>query len=224
MAKLVSINVSEVQTVEYKGKTVHTGIYKKPVHGKQQVQGVNIVGDDQGDRRVHGGTDKAIYGYPQEHYSFWKQPFPDMDYTTPGVFGENLTTKGILEKDIFVGDRLKIGTVILEAVQPRFPCSKLGMKFGTNAIVKEFRQSDMPGIYFRIVEEGEFEAGDDIEVIPNPQPKVTIVDLYHMDRGSPIEVLKRLELALEEPAIPSGWREEIIKERDNLQSLLNSGQ
>ena len=180
--RVVSVNVSLPRRVPYKGGTVSTAIFKEPVAGRIPVRAVGLQGDAVGDPRVHGAPNKAVYGYPSEHYAFWSAELPEM--TLPwGMFGENLTTEGVLETDVHLGDRYRIGTAVLEATNPRFPCFKLGIRFGREDIEARFLASGRSGFYFRVVREGDVEAGDPIERAPSPKtgPPITEVVRARID-------------------------------------------
>src|SRR5690349_3355803 len=127
--RILSVNVGMPREVEVDGQTVTTGIFKEPVAGRVAVRRHNLDGDRQADLTVHGGKDKAVYAYPSEHYDFWKQELPEMNLPF-GMFGENLTTTGLFEKEVHIGDTFKVGTAILQVTQPRLPCYKLAIKFG----------------------------------------------------------------------------------------------
>ena len=174
--RVVSVNVSLPRRVPYKGRTVSTAIFKEPVAGRIPVRSVGLRGDAVGDPRVHGAPNKAVYGYPSEHYEFWTAELPEM--TLPwGMFGENLTTEGLFEKDVHLGDRYRVGTAVLEATNPRFPCFKLGIRFGREDIEDRFLESGRSGFYFRVVREGEVAAGDTIERAAAPSAGATIADV-----------------------------------------------
>lgn len=162
--KVLSVNVGLPRIVEYRGEPVATGIYKEPIAGRIKVNEFNLEGDRQADLRVHGGYYKAVYVYPSEHYDFWKSELPETDLPF-GIFGENLTTDGLLERDVNVGDRLRIGTAEFIVTQPRQPCFKLGIRFGRNDIIKRFAKSGRSGFYLAIEKTGELEAGDEIEIL-----------------------------------------------------------
>ena len=146
------------------GRTVRTSIFKTPVDRRLRVTTLNLEGDQQSDLSVHGGVDKAVYAYPSEHYAYWRQELPQMDLPW-GVFGENLTTEGLLEEDVRIGDRLRVGSAEFVVTQPRMPCYKLGIRFGRPDIVKRFLQSGRTGFYLAVTREGEVGAGDAIEPI-----------------------------------------------------------
>jgi MOSC domain-containing protein YiiM len=174
--KVISVNVGLPRLVEYNGEPVATGIFKEPVAGTVRVGEFNLAGDAQADLRVHGGWSKAVYAYPHEHYDFWRGEFPDMEMSI-GIFGENLTIEGILETEIFVGDRLRIGTAEFQVTEPRFPCFKLGIRFNRKDIIRRFLQSERSGFYLAIEKTGELTAGDEIEFISRAEQKLSIADI-----------------------------------------------
>jgi MOSC domain-containing protein YiiM len=203
--KLLSVNVGKPRTVEWKGRAVTTGIFKEPVSGRVAVRKLNLDGDEQADLSVHGGPDKAVYLYPSEHYPYWRQEFPDMDLPW-GMFGENLTSEGLLEDAVNIGDRFRIGSAELMAVQPRMPCYKLGIRFGRDDIIKRFMASGRSGIYFAVLKEGGIEVGDSIEVISRDPNGVTLSDvvrLFGNDRGN-TQAIRR---AINVTALPENLRD-----------------
>jgi MOSC domain-containing protein YiiM len=162
VASLVSVNVGRPRPVATGRRTVSTAIWKTPVAGRVAARGVNLAGDDQADRSVHGGPDKAVYAYALEEIRAWEAALHrDLG---PAPFGENLTTEGIDVSGALVGERWRVGTTLLEVVQPRLPCFKLGLRFGDPTFLKRFALASRPGAYLRIVQEGELGAGDAIEV------------------------------------------------------------
>ncbi len=160
--KVLSVNVGLPRVVEYRGEPVATGIYKEPVGGRVAVGEFNLKGDAQADLSVHGGYYKAVYVYPSEHYEYWHNELPEMDLPF-GVFGENLTTAGLIETDVNVGDRFGIGTAKFVVTQSRQPCFKLGIRFGRADIIKRFAKSGRSGFYLAIEKTGELGAGDEIK-------------------------------------------------------------
>jgi MOSC domain-containing protein YiiM len=173
MASLLSVNVGRPQPVGLRrGRPVQSAIGKAPVDGRVRVEGVNIAGDDQADRRVHGGPDKAIYAYAREDTAWWERELGVE--LGPGAFGENLTVEGVDVSGALIGERWRLGTVELEVCQPRFPCFKLGLRFGDPQMLKRFTGAERPGAYLRIVREGEIGAGDPIEVADRPDHGITI--------------------------------------------------
>ncbi|HKW44157.1 MAG TPA: MOSC domain-containing protein, partial [Candidatus Eremiobacteraceae bacterium] len=153
-----SVNVGQPRVVAWRGEAVATGIFKSSVSGPVRVSFLNIAGDGQADLSVHGGRDKAVYAYPFEHYLFWRTIFADRELPW-GQFGENLTTEGLLEDDVRVGDRFRIATASFEVTQPRIPCFKLGITFDDQRMVKRFLESRRTGFYLRVISEGELAAG-----------------------------------------------------------------
>jgi MOSC domain-containing protein YiiM len=201
MAEVVSVNVGEQQDVEWFGRTVRTAIWKSPVEGRVRVRGVNLDGDDQADRRVHGGWDKAVYAYASEDYAWWAEQGEDVG---PGTFGENLTTEGMDLSGAVLGERWRIGTTVLEVAQPREPCFKLGIRMGRASFKDDFAAAWRPGTYLRIIEEGDVGAGDAIELVHRPDHGRTVVDLLHASEDANDEQLAEF-LAIE--AVPEWWKD-----------------
>ena len=162
--RVISVNVGRPRAIEASGQTVLSAIFKTPISGRVRLSKLNLAGDQQADLSVHGGKDKAVYLYPSEHYRYWKEQLPDIEMPW-GMFGENLTSEGLNEKSVHIGDRFRIGTAVLEITQPRMPCYKLGIKFGRRDMVKRFWDSGRSGFYLSVVEEGEIGADDTIEHI-----------------------------------------------------------
>lgn len=149
-----------------------SSIGKAPVTGRVRVEGVNVAGDDQADRRVHGGPDKAVYAYAYEDTLWWSRELGrELRF---GMFGENLTLEGVVASHAVVGERWRIGTVELEVCQPRLPCAKLGHRFGDQRMVKRFAEAGRPGAYLRIIREGELGAGDEVVITHRPSHGVTV--------------------------------------------------
>ena len=203
--KLVSVNVGLPREVEWRGRTVNTGIFKSPVEGRVAVRTLNLEGDRQADLSVHGGPDKAVYGYPVEHYGSWGDELPGVALP-PGSFGENLTTEGLLETELRIGDRFRVGSAVLRVTQPRMPCFKLAVKFRRDDMVKRFLASGRSGFYFAVDEEGEVAAGDAIEPLERATHEVTVSEvtrLYARDRND-LDALRR---AVEVETLPQNWRD-----------------
>lgn len=203
--KILSLQVGGPREVEHQGRTVLTSIYKFPVTGRVPVDRLNIAGDQQSDLTVHGGFDKAVYAYPSEHYPLWREEDPGLDLPW-GAFGENLTTEGLSEETVHIGDRLRAGTAEFVVTQPRMPCFKLAIRLDRPAIGKPFLQSRRTGFYLRVLKEGEIAAGDPIEVIGRDEHGVSvaeIVSLYTTERHNQ-ELLRR---AVQLPALPEEWRD-----------------
>jgi MOSC domain-containing protein YiiM len=169
---VVSLNVGAVREIEWRGERVTTGIWKHPVTGRVDLRGVNFAGDDQADRRVHGGPDKTVYSYAVEDYAYWRE-HAGIE-TSPGLFGENLTTEGLDLSSAIVGERWSVGSAILEVAQPRMPCYKLGIRMGDPHFLERFLAARRPGAYLRIVREGAVGAGDAIAISSRPSHGVTM--------------------------------------------------
>jgi MOSC domain-containing protein YiiM len=197
---VLSVNVAEMREIERRGRLVRTGIWKRPVEGPVAVRGVNIEGDDQGDRSAHGGPDKAVYAYAREDIDWWEQ---ELDRELPnGVFGENLTLSGLDPASALVGERWRIGSALLEVSEPRFPCWKLGVRFGDPRMLKRFAAARRTGTYLRIAEEGSLQAGDTVEVVSRPGHDLSIAAFTHAfleDRSQ----LSRLLI----PEVSEVWRD-----------------
>ena len=168
---LVSVHVGRPRAVPTNREPVSTAIWKYPVEGRVAVRGVNLEGDDQADRSVHGGPDKAVYAYAEEEVRTWERELArDLG---EAAFGQNLTTRGIAVSTAVIGERWRIGTTVLEVAQPRQPCFKLGIRIGQPGFVRQFAQASRPGAYLRIVEPGSIGAGDRIEITSRPDHGIT---------------------------------------------------
>lgn len=181
--KLVSVNVAIPKTININGKDVLTSIYKSPIKKATWVGLLGLDGDDQADKKVHGGPHQAVYCYPLEHYAFWQEALPRQDLPA-ATFGENLTTTGLDENSICIGDVFQIGDVTLQVTMPRIPCFKLGHKLGDNSIIKQFLQSGRSGFYCRVLTEGKVNANDTINIIsrdPQAISVYTALVLYKLD-------------------------------------------
>jgi MOSC domain-containing protein YiiM len=203
--QLISVNVGLPREVAWKGRTASTGIFKEPVSDRVMVRSLNLEGDGQADLTVHGGLDKAVYAYPFEHYDYWRSELPDMDLPL-GIFGENFTTTGLKEAEVNIGDRFRIGNLILMVTQPRLPCYKLGIRFGRPDMVKRFLASRRTGFYFRVLQEGEVGVGDSLELVSRDDHHITVADitqLYVREEDNP-DLLQR---AAQLEALPQSWRD-----------------
>jgi MOSC domain-containing protein YiiM len=204
--KIISVNVGMPRNVEYNGETIATGIYKNPVAGQVKVNAFNLEGDAQADLSVHGGASKSVYAYPFEHYAFWQKEYADK-CLPHGVFGENLTTTGILETEICAGDRIRIGSAEFVVTEPRFPCFKLGIRFGRKDILRRFQTSRKSGFYLMVAKTGEIEAGDRIEILKRDPNRVTIDELVRLvDQKNVAEIARR---AIRVEALPEKWKERL---------------
>ena len=203
--KLVSLNVARPQLITYKGETISTGIFKKPVSGAVTLRTLNLDGDRQADLSVHGGFFKAVYGYPTEHYKYWQKELPGEDLPW-GSFGENFSTEGLGEDDLHIGDLFRIGGATLMVRQPRMPCYKLAAKFKRDDMIERFLQSARSGFYFSVEQEGAVHEGDTIERLSQNESDITISEMNRIiahDRYN----RELLQKAIATPELPESWRE-----------------
>jgi MOSC domain-containing protein YiiM len=207
---LISLQVGIPRTVSRDGQEVLTGIFKSPVDKRVRMRKLNLDGDRQADLSVHGGPDKAVYAYPSEHYPFWKKELPEEEFPW-GAFGENLTTSGLLEKTVFIGDRFTIGTAEVVVTQPRLPCFKLNLKFDRGDMVKRFLASGRTGFYFRVLSEGEIGAGDEIVRVHQDENHVSVSDILKIYLGAPDSEELR-ERALRVKYLSNSWREQLSQQ------------
>lgn len=204
--KTTSIHAGKPKTVTWQGKNVTTGIYKDPVTQPVMVRKLNIDGDGQADLTVHGGEDKAVYAYPEEAYAWWNK---ELNKTlAEGFFGENLTVRGLDESQMAIGDIYQVGECQLQVVQPRFPCSKLGVKFGDMSIIKTFMKSGRPGVYFRVIKEGFIQAGDGWKLIQSEPVRIPVTVLWDFYQTKKIDEVTGLNL-LGLGSLNESWRKKI---------------
>jgi len=194
--RILSINVGQPREIEWLGQRALTSIWKYPVEGRVAVRGVNIAGDDQADRLVHGGRDKAIYTYAREDHNWWEGELGrELEL---GNFGENLTLIGVDVTGSIIGERWQVADALFEVAQPRIPCWKLGARMGDARFQQQFARGGRPGAYLRIVQEGEIGADDSVEVIYRPEHGVTIGEvarIYHVEHERASLLLEVPELA-----------------------------
>jgi MOSC domain-containing protein YiiM len=203
--RVVSLSVGLPREVEWDGRTVLTSIFKESVDRRLRVSTLNFEGDQQSDLTVHGGLAKAVYAYPAEHYEYWRHELPEMDLPWAS-FGENLTIEGLLEREVRIGDRFRLGSAELVVTQPRMPCYKLGIRFGRMDNLKRFLQSGRTGFYFAVTTEGEVGPGDSIEVVARADEGLTVADivnLYTVDSENQ-ELLRR---ATRSSTLPESWKD-----------------
>ena len=205
--KIISVNVGLPREVVWHGTSVSTGIFKDPVDGAVMIRRLNLDGDRQADLTVHGGAEKAVYGYPAEHYEYWRRELPEEEFGW-GKFGENLTTTGLFEDKLCIGDRLRAGSAVLEVTQPRLPCYKLALKFDRDDMIKRFLRSRRSGFYFSVAEEGEVGASSEIEIVSRDPNRVTVSDISQLffNKETDQELLQR---ALQVRALPQAWKDDL---------------
>jgi MOSC domain-containing protein YiiM len=198
--QVLSVNVGGVRKFEYRGRPAESAIWKSPVSGRVAARGVNLEGDHQADREVHGGFDKAVYAYAVEDQRWWEREIGRP--LSHGEFGENLTTERMEVNDALVGERWQIGSAVFEVSEPRIPCWRFGVRMNDETFPRRFSKALRPGTYLRIVVEGDVGAGDEIRVVERPGHDLTIRDvfrIYMRDRG---EVARLLAI----PQLPESWR------------------
>lgn len=200
IGNLVSVNVGASREVEWHGRLVRTAIWKSPITGPVAVRGVNVTGDDQADRRVHGGVHKAVYAYGLEDYRWWSHEL-GVDFG-PGTFGENLTVENFDVNAARIGERWKVGSCVLEVSEPRMPCFKLGLRMGTADFVDLFAIVGRFGTYLRIVEEGSISGGDAVELMSRPDEPLTVTELAESRHTDDVGLLERVA---RHPAVSQSW-------------------
>ena len=202
---ITSVNVGQPREVLWKGKTIQTGIFKAPVAGPVAVLADRLAGDGQADRRVHGGPEKAVYAYDLAHYAFWQPQLPHTELT-PGIFGENLTTSGLPDHEVCLGDTFAVGTAVLVALQPRLPCVKLGLRFHDEHFVRQFQEARRSGIYFGVRQPGQVQAGDALVLLERAAHGLTMQDItdqfYRPDKQA-----DQLAALLAQPLLPAFFRD-----------------
>jgi len=211
--KVVSVNVGLPREVVWKGMTVQTAIFKAPVAAAVAVQELNLVGDQQADLAVHGGSEKAVYGYPAEHYEYWREQLPGISFSW-GAFGENLTIEGLWEDTVCIGDVFRVGTAVLRVTQPRMPCYKIQLRFNRDDMIKRFLVSHRSGFYFSVVDPGDVGAGSNVEVLDRDPHSVTVADIVslYLDQRYDPQLLQR---ALKVTSLPENWKTQLVLRAQN---------
>src|SRR5580704_15114171 len=225
MARLLSVNVGMPRDIAWQGKTVHTGIWKTPVEGPSMVRRLNIEGDGQGDLAGHGGERRSVFVYQMDSYRNWQNHLGRNDFVY-GQFGENFTVDGLSDREVCIGDRYRIGGALFEVTQPRVTCYRLGIRMNEPEMAALVVKHGRPGFYFRVLEEGEVEAGDEItQVMSGPERmSVSEIDALLYMPGHPRDQLER---ALRIPSLSIGWHHSLeallIQERDGNGAAGNAG-
>ncbi len=176
MARLLSVSVGLPRDIEWRGRTVHTGIWKEPVEGRRRVTRLNVEGDGQGDLEGHGGEQRAVFVYQIESYRYWEERLGRRD-STHGQFGENFTIEGLPDDEVCIGDRYRIGTALFEVTQPRTTCYRVGIRMNEPEMAALLTSSGRPGFYLRVLEEGEVGAGDPILSIARGPERMTVAEV-----------------------------------------------
>lgn len=224
MAKLMSVNVGLPRDVSWEGRTVHTGIWKNPVQGRCLVRRLNIDGDGQGDLAGHGGEQRAVFVYQMDSYRYWEQQLARNDFIY-GQFGENFTVEGLGDDEVCIGDRFKIGSTLFEVTAPRVTCYRVGMRMNEPRMPALLVSHHRPGFYFRVLEEGEVQSGDEVIKVADGPARMTVADidaLLYLNTG-PREQLQR---ALTIPALSPGWQQSfraLLEEQEKGGTTGNAG-
>jgi MOSC domain-containing protein YiiM len=199
--QLLSVNVGRPCEFEYNGRPAKSAIWKTPVGDRVQARGVNLEGDDQADRKAHGGPDKAVYAYAIEDTRWWEKELGRS--LQHGQFGENLTTQGVDVNNALVGERWAIGTTVLEVSEPRVPCWRLGVRMDDQMFVRRFTGALRPGAYLRIMAEGDLGAGDEIRVVHRPDHDLTIRDVFRIYTRDRDEIDRLITI----PQMSDSWKQ-----------------
>ena len=203
--------------VVWHGKTVTTSIFKDPVDGRVALRTLNLDGDRQSDLTVHGGNDKAVYCYPVVHYEYWKAELPGQPLPM-GAFGENFTAEIPAEDLVHIGDRFSVGSAEVVVTQPRLPCYKLGIRFGSDDMVKRFLASGRTGFYFAVNREGDVGAEDEITQIGRDPDSVSISEItrLYIAKDYDDEDVRQLHRALKVNALPHSWKDYLREKLNRL--------
>jgi len=205
MAKLISVNVGLPRDISWQGRTVHTAVWKNPVEGRCMVRRLNLAGDGQGDLAGHGGEQRAVFVYQVASYRYWEKHLGRNDFTW-GQFGENFTVEGLADTEVCIGDRYKIGNAIFEVTQPRVTCYRVGIRMNEPRMPALLVSHRRPGFYFRVLQEGEVQSGDEIVKVREGPVGMTVTDidaLLYLGRGSRDQLLQALSI----PALSPGWQQ-----------------
>src|SRR5215831_13715150 len=204
MGRLISVNVGLPRDIQWKGRTVHTGIWKDPVRGRCRVRRLNVDGDGQGDLAGHGGEQRAVFVYQVESYRYWQEQLKRTDFVR-GQFGENFTIEGLPDDAVCIGDRYQIGSALFEVTQPRVTCYRVGIRMNEPRMPALLTSSGRPGFYFRVLQEGEVGAGDEIMKVGEAKEQMTVREINAL-LYSANHPRDRLERALRIEALSPGWR------------------
>lgn len=207
--KITSTNIGTKKTLEWRGKTIETGICKVPHDGPIVLDAFAVQGDHINDKKVHGGIDKACYSYGQQYYDYWKQLYPDLDWHY-GMFGENLTISDFDESGILIGDVYKVGAAIIQVSQPRQPCNTFAAWFQSTEVIRQFIDYDHPGVYFRVIQKGEVKVGDELMLDLRNEKALSVQQVYQLLYSKKDQVGRpELEKALFDSNLASSAKKDI---------------
>ncbi|NNJ55123.1 MAG: MOSC domain-containing protein [Bacteroidia bacterium] len=193
--KVRSTNIAQAKEVVWKSKKIQTGIYKYPTESGIYLGAEDVVKDSVVDRKYHGGVDKACYAFSADVYPEWKTMYPNLEWDF-GMFGENLTIDGLDERQIYIGDQYQIGEALVEVSEPREPCFKLGIRFGTQAVLKSFINQSHCGVYFRTIREGKVHIGDDVQLVKRVQEEFSMARIYWLRYNAQLKHIPEIHSAL----------------------------
>ena len=207
--KVISTNIGNPTTIHRNGKEEQTGIFKYPTNETLFLGKTDVLKDTVIDRKHHAGINKACYLFSADQYPYWKKMYPELEWDW-GMFGENLTVKGLNEAEIRIGDIFKIGSALVQVSQPREPCYKLGVRFGTQEILRQFIDHGFPGTYVRILEEGEVNTNDELILVERSENTLTVKQFYELvfAKEKDLEIVK---LAINNPSLPEYKRARLKK-------------
>jgi ferredoxin-NADP reductase/MOSC domain-containing protein YiiM len=224
MARLISVNVGLPRDIAWEGRTVHTGIWKSPVQGRCVVRRLNLDGDGQGDLAGHGGEQRAVFVYQLGSYRYWEKQLARNDFSW-GQFGENFTVGGLADDEVCIGDRFKIGSALFEVTQPRVTCYRVGMRMNEPRMPALLVSHHRPGFYFRVLQEGEVQSGDEIVKVAEAPARTTVADadaMLYLNAGSKDQLLRALSI----PALSPGWQQsfrDILEQQERGGTTGNAG-
>ncbi len=209
--KIISVNIGKKQTITWRGKQVETGIYKYPVEEPLHLGITDVAGDAVVDRRYHGGVDKACYLFSESHYPYWKKLYPALNWQW-GMFGENLTVEGMDEANVLIGDIYKIGTAIVQVTQPRQPCFKLGVRFGSQKVLPEFIEHGHPGVYVRVLKEGKVPKGGQLLLEKRDSESISVKEVFNLLYAADFP-LQLLDKVIKIPSLAESCRMDLIRKK-----------
>ncbi|PCJ67957.1 MAG: sulfurase [Bacteroidetes bacterium] len=193
--KIVATNISDSKTIEWKGKEVETGIYKSPVSEGIFLGKTDVVNDVVIERKYHGGIDKACYLFSMDVYPQWKEKYPHLKWNY-GMFGENLTVEGLDEREVYIGDQYQIGEALVEVSEPREPCYKLGIRFGSQKMLKPFINQPHCGVYVRVLQEGKVVTGDEMKLVKRVQDNFSMSRIYWLRYNASLKDIPEISKAI----------------------------
>ncbi|MEZ4811720.1 MAG: MOSC domain-containing protein [Allomuricauda sp.] len=205
--RVISTNIAIPKMVQWNGKEIITGIYKYPVPEPIHLETESVAGDTIADRKVHGGTFKACYLFSSKHYAYWKGKYPRLEWDW-GMFGENLTLEGLDESKLRIGSIYRLGTALVQITQPREPCFKLGIKFGTQEVLKQFIDHGFPGTYVKVLEVGSVKVGDEMTLVEESKNPLTVQQFYQLLFSRAKDPVL-LQLAIDNEALPQYKRDRL---------------